>query len=105
MKIGELDRRIIIEVSTPTRDTDGGEIQSWATFSTVWANVDFGTGKEEFEAERLTAIDKTKFTIRYLSGVTKEMRINFDSKYYNIRSVKQGGMRKEFLELLTENRD
>ena len=41
MQIGDLDRRIIIEVPTKTANSYGEETLSWATYRTVWAKMEW----------------------------------------------------------------
>jgi len=106
--IGELDRRIIIESFTTTRAANGGVIESWSTFATVWAKKEFFNtptmDNEKFEANRNTATSKVQYTIRYLSGVTKKMRVNDSSEYFDITAINKPG-RKRWMLLEAESKE
>lgn len=93
MDPGKLDRRIIIQSTTQTRDTDGGIINTWSTYATRWASIGFTTKRgESFEAGRKTSIYQVLFTLRRDSttaAITTKMRISYDSKYWDIRAVSE----------------
>ena len=89
MKAGELDRRIVIEALTQTKDSEGGMSASWATFSTVWAGVKQLSGNER-RAVALggqVAEARTEFKVRYLADLLETMRISYGGKIYNIRHI------------------
>lgn len=87
MKAGRLRHKIVIETVTEGRDAMGGITESWATHATVRASVEPLIGKEYFAAQAVTTANQVKFRIRYLSTVTTKMRINYDSKIYDIQSI------------------
>jgi len=43
MNAGSLDRKIVIQQQTTTRDDFGGQNITWGTYKTVWANVRYKT--------------------------------------------------------------
>ena len=86
--IGKMDQRIIIEVDTPGRGPTGSETPSWATLATVWANVEYLSGGEEYEGQQVFAEAKAAFSIRHRTDVSpKTNRVNFDSKLWDIDRV------------------
>ena len=91
MQIGRLDRRIVIEVNTPTRSPSGEKVDSWATLATVWAEVRPLRGKEFFDAAAVQSEIDTKFRIRFRSDLTTKMRINYDGNLYDIHSIAELG--------------
>lgn len=99
MQAGRLDRRIIIQEDTPTQDTYGDETSTWSTFATVWANVKSKSGKEYFNSDQVVAERSRIFKIRYLPGVNEQMRISYDSNFYDIQTVSEIG-RKEGMEII-----
>jgi SPP1 family predicted phage head-tail adaptor len=99
--IGKLDRRIVIQQSTESKDIYGQPVKTWAALATVWAQVEDRTGSEGVQAEQITASRTTVFTIRYLSTVAERMRILYNFRYYDIHSIKSPD-RNRFLELSTE---
>jgi len=84
------NRRIIIERPTLTDDSYGEPIESFATYVARWAQVDASIGKESFNGYQEQNEYPVKFTVRYDSltkAVTEDMRVNFESKYYDIEAI------------------
>lgn len=101
MRAGELDRKIVIETLTQTRDAYGATVDTWATFATVWAKKKDLRGDEYFAAQQVNVKVDAIFTIRWLSGVLETMRINYDGKTWDIRNINELG-RREGMELYAE---
>lgn len=87
MRSGRLRHKIVIETVTENRTSTGSISESWATHATVRAGVEPLMGREYQAAQAVTTANQVKFRIRYLSTVTTKMRINYDSKYYDIQSI------------------
>jgi SPP1 family predicted phage head-tail adaptor len=87
MHSGLLRHRITIEASTPTQNGFGELVESWATFIRPWARVQPVNGREFFAAKQINAERTLKFTIRYQDGITMKMRINYDSRLFDINAI------------------
>lgn len=94
MRAGRLNRRIIIQEPTETQDDFGEAIQSWATYRTIWAEVRQKPGRESFDADQIVAETDTVFKIRYLTGLTRKMRISYNSDIYDIHSISEIGFKE-----------
>lgn len=84
MRAGRLDTKIIIESKTTAPNSVGDAIDTWSTFATVWALILTNSGKEFVQAREQHSSLSRVITIRYLSGVTPEMRVNDGGTFYNI---------------------
>lgn len=84
---GDLRQQVIIQTMTITRDTYGQEIETPATFATVWADIQPMLGKERIEGAATTSPVDTKIRIRSLAGVTAKMRVLWGTRTYKIESV------------------
>tara|TARA_R100000656_G_scaffold14887_2_gene14621 strand:+ start:2065 stop:2445 length:381 start_codon:yes stop_codon:yes gene_type:complete len=62
--IGELDRRILIQVATISRGDLGGATKSWDTHSIGYAKIEFKTAKEEKDNDSLNDVEVVNFYIR-----------------------------------------
>lgn len=82
-----LKKRISIEVPTETADGAGGFTITWNNFASVWAEIIPLRGREELQSAKIQEVKNFKITIRYLSGITTKMRINFGGRIFNIRAV------------------
>lgn len=98
MRLGNLDRRIVIESATEAQDSYGEAIKTWSTFATVWAKATPNRGDERFAANQIVAQADSMFRIRWQSGVTTKMRINYDGQIYDIVYLAELG-RHEALDL------
>jgi SPP1 family predicted phage head-tail adaptor len=96
-----LDRVIIIQIYTDSKDSVGGPIISWATHATVKANANWVSGDESEIVDKVTAITKVKFVIRHRTDLDAKMRISFDGDYYNIIAILDDQYNK-YLTLITE---
>jgi len=96
IRAGRMNRTIIIEALSQSKDSRGGLVDTWlpvpfgtATDGKVRAAVVHLSGKEK----RLQRKDGTmteavsEFTIRYKSVLNNTMRIVYDGKFYNIKHI------------------
>jgi SPP1 family predicted phage head-tail adaptor len=64
-----------------------GEEIIWTNVQTVWGSVEPLLGKELFAAETINSNIQIKFRCMYFSGVTAEMRIQYNGIEYEILSA------------------
>lgn len=104
MQAGRNRSRITIQQESVTRDTVGGEVKTWSTFATVWAEV-IGSQSvidEQFiqNADQLQARTLLRIKMRWLSGVSVKHRIILDGRTLQIHSINDFEGRKRELRLL-----
>jgi SPP1 family predicted phage head-tail adaptor len=97
---GDLNLRIILQIPTISRGTDGAEIKTFITHATVWASKKHKTSREFYSSQKINAEITDLFVIRYRSGVTTRMRVSFDGKYYDILGADDPDGRRRELQLL-----
>ena len=100
MRIGKLRRRITIERVTETQDTDGAVLETWSTYATVQASIEPISGREYFAAQSTQADVTHRIGIRYLSGIVPKMRVNYNSRIFDILSVINVDERSRELQLM-----
>jgi|DEB0MinimDraft_10_1074344.scaffolds.fasta_scaffold14825_3 SPP1 family predicted phage head-tail adaptor len=66
----------------------------------VWAKIDFMTGKEGDEANKLTSVKKAEITVRYNTRINETYRIEWNSITFDIEAILPTG-RKDYLLLRT----
>lgn len=83
---GWLDNRITIETPTATLDAAGQPIRTWATYGTASlpAKVEPVSGGEIVRGRQVSAETTIVFTIRYLTGVTTQMRVSWLGRTFGI---------------------
>lgn len=99
LRSGSLDRRIELQAKAVTRDDIGEEQITWATFATVWANVQGLRGKEFFAAAEMQDSIDFRIRTRYRDDVTRDQRILFEGQLLDIVSIVETGHR-EGLEIM-----
>lgn len=101
MRAGLLDRRIELQHRTLTRDSHGQEVESFATYVTVWAQKRDTRGREAIASQQEFAENTAAFLVRWRSDVLRTDRIVYGSAQYNIRQIAEIG-RTEGMELLCD---
>jgi SPP1 family predicted phage head-tail adaptor len=99
MRAGRLDRRIVIEQPVYAQGADGQAVKTWLFFAEVCAEKRDTAGREFIAADRETAALTTTFRLRWLSGVSREMRISYGGALFDIQHIAEIG-RREGLEIV-----
>lgn len=84
------DYRHKIDFLQPSSDQDdyGDPVDSWETYkSDIWAAKDPILGNEYFVSLTTDTKVEVKFNMRYIPGVTNEMRIQHGNEVYEILSA------------------
>lgn len=101
MKAGKLDRRILIQTKTTTRDSYGAEIISYTTLANVWAEILPVSGREYFLAAQFVPEAQLKIRIRYRTDFDETAQIIYNSTTYDILYIAEIG-RQEGVEILVK---
>ncbi len=101
----KLSVRIRIERKTITRDPQyGTEVVNWAEFGCVWAEVkDILPSRAERMAEQIQIARRpARVRIRYLAGITPDMRVIIAGRVHQIIAGPSMLGRREAIELMVE---
>jgi SPP1 family predicted phage head-tail adaptor len=99
MSAGEFNRRVTLQTKSTTRAANGEEVVTWGDTATVWAFVEPLRGREFFAGAQMTDAVDYRVTVRYRTGVVREMRVKYGTEYLDIVSVIEVG-KKVALELM-----
>ena len=95
MRAGRKDRRIIIQQLNLTKGTMGSDVEAWALYKEVWADVLPYQGDERFGADQETSEAFTNFKVDYIAGISpKTHRIIYLGVAYDIRYTQEFGRRE-----------
>lgn len=97
---GDLNSLITIEQNALTKDAAGGMVDNWTPVADSWAKVRHVSGDEKPATSKgggQTPWARTEITVRWLPGVTEQMRVLLDGRCYNIRHVNNYLARNEWL--------
>ena len=84
MNPGKLRHRITFLHLAESENEVGDTVLVEAPFKTVWASVEPLKGKEYFEARKIQSEATHKITIRYMPGVSPDMKIEFKGRIFEI---------------------
>ena len=70
-----------------TPDDQGGYTVTWTEFVTVSGFIKPTSSKEMILDDHINTENLKKFSFEWVDGINTEMRILFNSKYYNVHSV------------------
>lgn len=96
---GRLDRRIVLQTASVTRDAMGGEVITWVTTATVWARKMPVSGGRFYSAESKNYDASLEYTIRHRTDVVTGMRVVHGDDTFEIVSVNPGEARNRYLTL------
>ena len=105
--VSRLRHRITLQQEIKTADGAGGYTRSWQNVTDLWAEINiissrFRYGRERLYAGQIQSELTHKIIIRYRSGITASMRLLFENRVFNIRSIANLQENDEILELLVE---
>ncbi len=100
--IGELNKRLTIQVQTKTPDGLGGSVATWVDQGIVWAGIMPLRGQEKLMAEQVQNRVTHRVKIHYRSVFSGSWRFKFGKRYFNVESVINSDERGVFLELMCE---
>lgn len=104
IQAGDLDREIVIQSRTSTKDASGRPTTGWADFATVWASVqDMLPSRGERIAEGVNVASRPcRIRMRYRDDITSDMRVTLDGRTLRIVSMPAELGRREGIEIVAE---
>ena len=72
---GLMTHRVTLQRPSASVDSLGQRVETWATVTAVWANVEPLRGREFFAAGAINSEAQVKVRMRYRAGVTPAMRV------------------------------
>lgn len=97
---GKLRHRITIQQRTTDQDDYGQQLDRWDDVARAWADVEPLNGRELLAAAAVQAETTHTVTMRYRSGITPQLRINYNGRLFNILNVLDDNERHRTLTLL-----
>lgn len=99
---GKLRERVTIERATESRNALGETVLKWETFAERWASVE-GVSSREFLQAGQQQIDMShRVRLRYVDGLTQNMRFAWRGRKLEIVSLLEHGNRSEHEALCQE---
>jgi SPP1 family predicted phage head-tail adaptor len=92
---GKLRERITIQQATERRNSLGETTLEWATFAERWASVEGVTAREALGAGQLEVSITHRVRLRYVTGLTQQMRLQWRGRTLEIVSLLEHNNRSE----------
>lgn len=100
IRAGQLDRRVMLQSKSVTRDAMGGEIITWVNQVEVWARVEPLRGREFFAANKEDTEVTTRIQIYYRADITTAWRAVCEGTAYDITEIIDVELRHREMELM-----
>lgn len=102
MDIGKLNKRVVIQSQSNTYDGAGQQVETWATFANVWANIKHKSGVEAIKSDAMASTVKASIRIRYKANVNAGMRVTYQTSIYKIMAVLPHVEDNRYVDLVVE---
>jgi SPP1 family predicted phage head-tail adaptor len=99
---GKLRERVTVQQATETRNAIGETVLAWSTYDTVWASVEGVSSREALDAGKIDIQISHRVLMRYLSGITQNMRLSWRNRTLEIVSLLEYGNRSEHVVICQE---
>lgn len=87
MRAGALRNPVTLQEKSVTRDAFGGEVVTWTTVSTGWAELDPWQMRESLNLRRQQGDAVVGFRVRSTMAASLGKRLYFDGAGYNIIEI------------------
>lgn len=84
---GELRERITVQIASGSTNTLGETVLAWADSTAVWASVQGVSAREALNYSRQETTVTHRVTLRYLPGLTQQMRLAWRGRTLDIISL------------------
>lgn len=101
-RIGELRRRINVEVENTTPDGAGGSVRTWVPAMTVFGRIEPVRRREDVRAGSRMGVVTHRVTIRRPPELMSTLRLVVDAVIYRVLAVECADPRRRFVDLLCE---
>jgi SPP1 family predicted phage head-tail adaptor len=102
---GKLRERITVQVASGSTNALGETVLAWSDSSAVWASVEGVSAREALLAGQQETSVTHRLRLRYLPGLTQQMRFAWRGRTLEIVSLLEHGNRSEHEAICQERRD
>ena len=92
---GKLRERVTVQIASGTTNALGETVLTWNNSSAVWASVEGVSAREALISGQQETSVTHRLRLRYLPGLTQQMRFSWRSRTLEIASLLEHGNRSE----------
>lgn len=102
INIGKMRERITVLAASGVTNSLGEAVLTYNTTSAVWASVEGVAASEALEAGQQSVNITHRVRLRYLEGLTQQMRLSWRNRTLEIVSLLEYGNRTEHVAICEE---
>jgi SPP1 family predicted phage head-tail adaptor len=99
---GRMRERVTVEVASSSTNSLGEAVLAWSTTSAVWASVEGVAAREALAMGQQDVNITHRVRLRYLPGLTQQMRFAWRNRTLDIVSLLEYGNRSEHVAICEE---
>lgn len=85
-RIGELNKRIIIQEFNLEKDEYGDQVEKWSKWKGLWASMEIDGGREYWQSGQHNSETSGEIHIRYRPEINdRTMRVKYGNRYFAIQ--------------------
>lgn len=92
---GELRERVVVQIASQATNALGEVVMTWADSTQAWASIQGLTAREALQAGQQDVSISHRVRMRYLPGLTHQMRLSWKGRTLEIVSVLEHANRSE----------
>jgi len=100
---GKFRERVTVQIASGATNTLGETVLTWSNSSAVWAMVEGVSSREAVTAGQNQVSMSHRVRMRYLPGLTQNMRLSWRGRTLEIVSLLEHGNRTEHEAICQEN--
>lgn len=100
---GRMRERVVVQRATESRNAIGESVQTWTDLVERWASVEGLSSREVLQTGQQQTEVTHRVRMRYVEGLTQQMRISWRGRILEITSLLEHGNRSEHELLCTED--
>ena len=95
IRAGDLRERVTVQIASGTTNALGETVLAWSNSTAVWASVEGVSAREALSFGQQETTVTHRVRMRYLPGLTQDMRLSWRSRTLEIVSLLEHGHRSE----------
>lgn len=99
---GKLRERVTVQIASGATNTLGETVMTWSDSTSVWASVQGVSASEALDAGKQDTTITHRVRMRYLPGLTQQMRLAWRNRTLNIVSLLEYDNRTEHVAVCEE---
>jgi SPP1 family predicted phage head-tail adaptor len=85
--IGKMRERVILQNRVISQSDSGFQSETYSNIATLWTALDYKSGFEEEDADKIVSQQKINFTLRYNENITTNSRFVYRDSLYQIEKI------------------